>query len=111
MKLTLEKYFADINSIEAIVSMLVTTGVKKRLTTVTIYDVCQNKDCEDTASVIRRSLDPHAVSQYPRYFLVLGQGKTIRKVVEQVLLLTFIYTLKLQIYMLFINAIFFLTDI
>nr|QHA94735.1 ionotropic receptor 93a-3 [Pardosa pseudoannulata] len=73
----------DLNSREAIVSTLLKTGVKKRSTTVTVYDVCQNLNCEDMASVIKDSLAIHAAKEFPRYFLVIAQAKTIKKIVEQ----------------------------
>lgn len=64
--------------------MLLTTGVKRRSTSVTIYDLCHLNGCEDMTAVITDSLEPHATKEIPRYFLVLAQGKSIRKVVDQV---------------------------
>ncbi|GFS79096.1 ionotropic receptor 93a [Nephila pilipes] len=73
----------DLNSLEAIVVMLQTMDVRKRSTTLTIYDVCRSEKCEDTTFTIHESLTPYAITDFPKNFLILSTGKTFRKIMEQ----------------------------
>ncbi|GFR06280.1 ionotropic receptor 93a [Trichonephila clavata] len=73
----------DLNSLEAIIVMLKTMGIRKRSTTVTIYNVCQIENCEDMTLTIRESLTPYAITDFPKNFLILSTGKTFRKIIEQ----------------------------
>ncbi|XP_035221212.1 ionotropic receptor 93a-like isoform X2 [Stegodyphus dumicola] len=73
----------DLNSLEAIVSMLQTTGIKKRSTRITIYDICLEQICKDITAVIKDSLSPYAALDFHKYFLILAKVKSLKKVVEQ----------------------------
>ncbi|XP_054709202.1 ionotropic receptor 93a-like, partial [Uloborus diversus] len=73
----------DLNTVQEIVYTLQTTGINKRSTSFTIYDLCQEENCEDMATVIKECLTPHAISEFPRYFLVISRGKSFKKIVEQ----------------------------
>ncbi|GIX98988.1 ionotropic receptor 93a [Caerostris darwini] len=74
----------DLNSLEALVSMLQTMGIRKRSTTLTIYNVCQAGSCEDMSVTIQESLTPYSVIDFPKNFLILSTGKAFRKIIEQV---------------------------
>ncbi|CAL1292892.1 unnamed protein product [Larinioides sclopetarius] len=73
----------DLNSLETIVVMLQTMDVRKRSTTITIYNVCLIGSCEDMTFTIHESLVPYSILEFPKNFLILSTGKTFRKVVEQ----------------------------
>ncbi|GIY23224.1 ionotropic receptor 93a [Caerostris extrusa] len=73
----------DLNSLEALVSMLHTMGIRKRSTTLTIYNVCQAGSCEDMSVTIQESLTPYSVIDFPKNFLILSTGKAFRKIIEQ----------------------------
>lgn len=74
----------DLNSLESIVVMLQQRDVRKRTTTLSIYNICQGDRCEDLTSVILDSLTPYSVGAFPRYFLILSTGKSFKKIIEQV---------------------------
>lgn len=73
---------------EVIVAMLMNAGNRRHATTVTIYDLCINRNCEEITLVIKESLSLYASKDIPKYFLVLAGGNTIKKIVEQVSLFT-----------------------
>nr|XP_015907386.1 ionotropic receptor 93a-like [Parasteatoda tepidariorum] len=79
----------DLNSLETIVSMLQSTGTKKRATTLTLYGVCRGElICEDMTTVIRECLTPYIASDSQKYFMVLSREKTFRKIIDQAKKLT-----------------------
>lgn len=69
---------------EVIVAMIMNTGVSRPATSVTIYDLCINRNCEEITLVIKDSLSLYVSKDIPKYFLVLAGGNTVKKVVEQV---------------------------
>ncbi|XP_055928723.1 ionotropic receptor 93a-like [Argiope bruennichi] len=73
----------DLNSLETIVVMLQTMDVRKRSTTITIYNVCQVGNCEDMTFTIHESLLPYSILDFPKHFLILSTGKAFRKVIDQ----------------------------